>query len=144
MEFQLANFKGKVDEVIGKQISYLKVLGENKEACFIPIIFWLKTADNKCHRFFIDAWMLHWAEYSITEMEELIDEDLEEHDSFVVHDLMSSFDLKDKMIDNVEMNYIKLSEQLVGKLLIEIANKGTIEILDYGDKKEQELKIKIG
>lgn len=144
MEFQIESFKGKIEEPIGKLITFLKVFGEKKDESFVPMIFWLKTSDGNCHRFFIDAWMLHWSNYSPTEMEELIKEDFEEYDSFIVKDLMSNFELKDKMIHNVEMDYIEHPDQLIGKLLIEIEDKGTIELLDYDDKKEQELKINMG
>ncbi|WP_027391797.1 hypothetical protein [Aquimarina latercula] len=141
MEFQIDKFKGKVDEPIRKKITFFKVSGEKKGSEFIPMIFWLITSDKKCNRFFMDAWMLHWTEYTQKEMEELIKEDFEESDTYRIIDLMLDYNLADKLIRNVEVDYLKETESLTGKLWIEIEGSEIIELLDFGDEKEQELKI---
>lgn len=143
MEFELAGFKGKIQEPIGQKIHFFKVVGEVSKAQFIPLIFWLKTYDDQRYRFFIDARALHWVDHTPAEMEKLIEEDFEEYDSYEVRDIMTDYNLQGKTIEHIEMDYIENPEGLIGKLEIKIEGKGTIELLDFGDEKEQELKIEI-
>jgi len=142
MNFDLDNFKGKVESPIGKMISLFKVFGENTKEGFIPIIFWINTSDSDCNRFFIDAWMLHWDVYNVNEMTELIKEDFEESSSHKVIDLMEQYELKGKTILNIEMDYVKKPDSLTGKLILEIQDGFQMELLDFGDEKEQKLNIK--
>jgi len=142
MTFDLTYSKGKVEIPIGKTINLFKVFGENTKDGFIPIIFLLNTSDSECNRFFIDAWSLHWSVYNMTEMTELIREDLEEFSSDEVIDLMEQYQLKGKTILSIEMDYIKKSDLLTGKLTLEVKDGFQMELLDFGDENEQILNIK--
>ena len=57
---------------------------------------------------------------------------------------MTQYELLDKKIENVEMDYIEKPEELIGVLRIEIEGNRIIELLDFGDTKEQALRINIG
>lgn len=65
-------YQGKVTEIIDRKITFFKVAGNKLKNAFEPMIFWLKTDDLNCHRFFIDAWTLHWVTYSEEEADEII------------------------------------------------------------------------
>ncbi|MBT31015.1 MAG: hypothetical protein CMO01_15255 [Thalassobius sp.] len=141
LDFQLDHFKGSINDLIGESIVFLKVVGNKTDGnLFTPTIFWLKTSKEKCRRFFIDAWVLHWTEFSLTEMNEQIVEDFAEDDLYKVCDISANYNLLNKRIERIYMDYI-CDDGLVAELEINIEGGIQIIVQDFGDEKEQKLII---
>lgn len=138
---EIENFKGTIEEPIGKRVKSFQVVGDVKEGVFEPTIFWLVTQCNHCYRFFSDAWIAHWHEYSYKEMQELKEEDFDIEDSSQIIDLAKEYSLRGKQIVNAVTDYIELTMQLIAVLRIDFAGGGYLELLDYGDEKDQELVV---
>ena len=136
-------FAGQIGSAIGLQIKYLKVLVCENELFLEPLIFWLQTEDLKWHRFFLDAWVPHWVEYSEADKKVLIEDDFEEGrfggKIQQVKDLMKMFDLENARILDVEMGYSETRNLLCGQLRLKIERGKEIIVNDFGDEKAAEL-----
>jgi hypothetical protein len=143
MDDLLNTFAGKIEEPIGHSIAFLSVLMSSTETGVEPCIFWLKTEDAVWHRFFIDAWVPHWAVFNEEEKTDLIEEDLQNEiidgTTYYVKDLMKEFDLKNKKIVCVDMSYSNRNELFFGNLKIRIDGSKEINVYDYGDEIDTEL-----
>jgi len=147
MNFPFSDTPEKIEEVIGQKIEYLSTLVKNEEPYFEPLISWMKTSDGVWHRFFIDAWMLHWSEYNEKEKAEHLEEDFEEgiveigDDVWKVRNIMDEFHLKNKKILDAELTYFKKDNLTCCQLELKIETGITFYLKDYGDVIDAELEI---
>lgn len=132
-------FQGKISEIIGGKIKLFKVSGNKLEDVFEPMIFWLKTDDFRCHRFFIDTWTLHWDTYSEKEIKEIIDEDFEGEFPYIVRDIMKEFKLENSVIKDAEMVHLNTNGLLCGQLSLKLENSIIITTNDFNDEVPQQL-----
>jgi hypothetical protein len=111
-----------------------------------PLMGWLKTEDEVWHRFFIDAHMLHWVEYSEEEMKEVREEDFEDEEFdgayWIVRDLMLEFNLENNKIKDAQMVYFRKGSLMCGQLQIKVDGDTEILLNDYGDEADPELFVK--
>ena len=121
-------------------MNFFKVIGEIKHGIFEPEIFWIRTTDESCYRFFIDACTFHWMECSWDEMREAIDEDFEPRESSKLIDLKTTHNLEGDMIHEIAFDHFTQSGNLVAKLVLLIGNC-EIELLDFNDREDQILNI---
>ncbi|MEO1049315.1 MAG: hypothetical protein AAFX87_01725 [Bacteroidota bacterium] len=132
--FNPKDFAGPIEEANGRRIMYFRALCERSENAVEPILFWLQTDDLIWHRFFIDAWMLHWALFEDNkETQELREEDFEFMDNDIIRDLIKEYDLSDKKIVDAQMNYRYVNALFCGQLKLSIEDGRTIILNDFND-----------
>ena len=100
-----------------------------------------KYKRKKWYRFFIDAWLAHWNEYSEIEKERMIKEDFEEHDEYFVRNFVEELNLKNKVINKIEVSRFFEKELFTSQIKISIEENLSIIIKDFGDEKPSELLI---
>ena len=137
----------KIEEVIGQKITYLSVLVKDEVPYSTPMISWLKTQNGIWHRFFIDAWMLHWSNFQEGEHIEHIEDDFENgiikfnNDVWIVRNIMKEFDLKNKLILDAELTYFEKGKFVCCQLCIKFEDETSLILNDYGDIINPELFI---
>lgn len=140
-DFSQKNFLDFIVEPNGKKIKYFSVLMSKEDKIVEPNVFWLNTGEEKWYRFFLDAWLFHWDEYHLKEKEDLIKEDFEECDDFFVRDLFTEFNLKDKVINEIEVSRFFKEQIYTTQVKISIDDSLQIKIRDFGDERSSELII---
>ena len=89
----------------------------------------------------MDAWVLHWTEYSMKEMHIQMAEDFEENETYQVRDLVSLHGLKNRRIENIEMDYLQEDDALTAELRIQLEGNVKLLLQDFGDPKDQKLTL---
>jgi len=147
MNFPFQERPEKIKEIIGQKIEYLSILVE-KNKPMIPLISWMKTGDGMWHRFFMDAWELHWVSYNETEKTEIIEDDFEDgqiniNDKiWVVRNIMDEYNLSGEIILDAQLVYLKEESLICAQAQICIASGIVIYLNDYGDEINANLNFK--
>lgn len=147
MSFPFQEKPEKVTEIIGQKIDYWSILVVEKKP-MIPLLSWIKTGNGVWHRFFIDAWVLHWTEFDEMERQEAIEEDFEdgsvridEH-IWVVRNIMDEYNLADTKIADAQLVYVQEKQVMCAQLQIYLESNLVIYLNDYGDEIDARLIIK--
>jgi hypothetical protein len=135
------DFEGGVEEIIGKNVQFLRVIGQRIENQFEPAIFWLRTSDNIWHRFFIDAYTLRWDFFNAQQYKAIFDEDFNVPEDELEVDLMDTLKLEGLLILNAEMNYLDVENEFCGELSIIFENDCLIKIQDFNNEFAQRLVV---
>lgn len=141
-DFSTKDFLDLIKDPINKKIKYFSVLMSKKEGVIEPLMFWLNTGEKEWYRFFIDAWLVHWTEYSASEKEEIIEDDFEGEDEYFVKNLMKELGLADKMIEEIEVSRFFENQIFTSQIKISIEENLLIVVRDYGDEKPSELLVR--
>ncbi|MEL6671597.1 MAG: hypothetical protein AAFR61_05375 [Bacteroidota bacterium] len=148
MDFTVTEPPEKIPEILGLRLTYLSFLVKDKPPFSYPLMGWLKAEDDKWHRFFIDAHLLHWREYEEEEMKEVMEEDFEEGEFdgafWVIRDLFREFNLGGKTIADAQRVYFEKGPWMCCQLQIKFEDGPTILLNDYGDEEDPELLITNG
>ncbi len=142
-EFLSKNFLDFIEEPIGETVNYFSVLVSKHDNIVEPLIFWLSTKEGKWYRFFMDAWLIHWNEYTGIEKNEIIEDDFEGYDGYYVRNLFEEFNLDGKKIKEIEVRRFFDNQQFTSQVKISIEDNILIIVKDYGDVKPSELVIDI-
>ena len=99
MSISIQDFEADIPELAGTICErLLSVQSRQEDGSIVPCVFWLKIQGGRWHRFFVDAWVLHW-----DEQDTLDEDDLVEQPDFPVLDVGAHYRLVGSVISKVEM-----------------------------------------